>query len=605
MELQQLRCSFIFLTLLVLHSNTICKIKGEKNEKCGIENTMTGAPNTKLEYTKRKISQDVNEFWWYLESKLENFKTGKNVAKILADLKNRQYAILSQLSDLSKYDGHNSWRIKENKELTDSVQKRLYFIQNPQNCSNAKKLLCSIDADCGFGCQFHRIVICVIISYATGRTLLLDTQNWSYGCDGDDVFEEIFQPISKNCLLHRDYELSSHNIVEWPGTDDDEIIKYSFTKNARPKFLPPMVPKDLIDRIMSIHGNPVLWWISQFVRYLWKFQPKIQFQLKESEKDFGSDAITVGIHIRRNDKIIEKECKYHPVEEYMKYAIEYFEQAEFQSKKNKIIRKQVFIASDDENVFDEIRKKYPGYKILGDERRARSASLANRYDFGSLKNLISDIHMLSQSDYIVCTLSSNVCKLAHKIQQQRFIDGSWRIHSLDSSWLNSGTLFTWRHVHKAVFPHEAVSSQDLPFDVGDTIFDVTNNKDGFAQGINMKTNSSGIFPTYKTIPVIQTYAFPTYFNAMIPKFTKSNANSRKTSKYKQSFRSLCQKQQDKCRLYDINGNGYIEKDELLRHFSSNDTIHKHSEHVDKNQDGKISLIECTSLVRTLGYRFFL
>ena len=578
------------------------KINGEKQHICNVENTDSLAPNTKYEYTKRKIVQDMEELWWYFESSNENLKTEKEITTILTDLRNRHSAILSQLEDLSNYDGYNSWREKESKELTDLVQKRISFIQNPRSCSNAKKLFCSIDGDCGFGCQFHRIVICLIISYATGRTLLLDTQNWSYSCDGKGIFEHIFQPISETCSLHRDYDISNSKIIEWPGTSDDEIVKFSFGgKHSRPKFLPPMVPKDLIDRIMRLHGNPVLWWLSQFVKFLWKFQPKTQSLLKESEKELGKTAITVGIHVRRNDKIIENESKYYPIAEYMKYAKEYFEKEEFK-KKNKFISKQVFIASDDESVFDEIRKKYPEYKVLGDELRTRSASLMSRYDFESLKYLITDIHMLSQSDYIVCTLSSNVCKLAHSIQQQRFVDGSRRLYSLEDSWLNSGTLFTWRHVQQSIYSHEAVSPQQLSLNVGDYIFNITTSRDGFSFGTNMKNNRSGIYPTYKTIPVVQTYVFPTYPNATFHKLEYSSSSVKKNMSSNTYLGNLCQKQKYKCRSFDTNGNGYIENSELLQHFSSNDSIHGYLNQMDKDKDGKLSINECLTLIRTFGYQ---
>ena len=579
----------------------IMKTNGEKQNNCEVENTVSLAPNTKYEYTKRKIVQDVEEIGWYLESSNENLKTETDITTILTDLRNRHSAILSQLEDLSNYDGYSSWREKESKELTDLVQKRISFIQNPRSCSNAKKLLCRIDGDCGFGCQFHRIVICLIISYATGRTLLLDTQNWSYSCDGKGLFEDIFQPISETCSLHRDYDISNSKIIEWPGTNDAEIVKFSFGKHSRPKFLPPMVPKDLIDRIMRLHGNPVLWWLSQFVKFLWKFQPETQSLLKESEKELGKKAITVGIHVRRNDKIIENESKYYPIDEYMKYAKKYFEQMEFK-KKDEFITKQLFIASDDVNVFDEIRKKYPEYKVLGDELRTRSASLMSRFDYDSLKYLITDIHMLSQSDYIVCTLSSNVCKLAHSIQQQRFIDGSRRLYSLEESWLNSGTLFTWRHVQKSIYSHDAESSQQLSFTVGDYIFNITTRRDGFAFGTNMKNNRSGVYPTYKTIPVVQTYVFPTYPNATFHKLEYSSTNNKKNMSSKTFLGNLCRKQKDTCKSFDADGNGYIEKSELLRHFSSNDTIHVYFNQMDKDKDEKLSIYECLTLIRTLGYR---
>ena len=402
-------------------------------------------------------------------------------------------------------------------------------------------------------------------------------------------------------MLHRDYDISNSKIIEWPGTNDAEIVKFTFGKHSRPKFLPPMVPKDLIDRIMRLHGNPVLWWLSQFVKFLWKFQPKAQSLLKESEKELGKTAITVGIHVRRNDKIIENESKYYPIAEYMKYAKEYFEKEEFK-KKNKFISKQVFIASDDESVFDEIRKKYPEYKVLGDELRTRSASLMSRYDFESLRYLITDIHMLSQSDYIVCTLSSNVCKLAHSIQQQRFVDGSRRLYSLEDSWLNSGTLFTWRHVQQSIYSHEAVSPQQLSLNVGDYIFNITTSRDGFAFGTNMKNNRSGIYPTYKTIPVVQTYVFPTYPNATFYKLEYSSSSVKKNMSSKTYLGNLCQKQKYKCRSFDTNGNGYIENSELLQHFSSNDSIHGYLNQMDKDKDGKLSIHECLTLIRTLGYK---
>ena len=36
--------------------------------------------------------------------------------------------------------------------------------------------------------------------------------------------------------------------------------------NPRPKFLPPSIPRDLADRIMRIHGDPIVWWVAQFLK---------------------------------------------------------------------------------------------------------------------------------------------------------------------------------------------------------------------------------------------------------------------------------------------------------------------------------------------------
>lgn len=226
-----------------------------------------------------------------------------------------------------------------------------------------------------------------------------------------------------------------------------------------------------------------------------------------------------------------KESKYYPIEEYMKYAKEYFDLVQLREKK-KLPKRQMFVASDDSTVFDEIRNRFPDYKVLGDETRANSASLKSRYNIKSLLHLISDIHMLSLSDFIVCSLSSNVCKLAHEIQQQRFVDGSSRIHSLDSNWFQKAPN---RHTQKAIFSHKANNNEELSFDVGDAIFNITNHVNGFSVGRTMKSNRSGIYPSYKTLPVIQKYRFPTYPLAILPKREYSNQNKMNAKKYDKIF----------------------------------------------------------------------
>ena len=62
------------------------------------------------------------------------------------------------LLNLDSLWDEKSFRESKLKSLSDSVQKRLYALQNPINCLNAKYLLCKINYPCGFGCQIHKIV---------------------------------------------------------------------------------------------------------------------------------------------------------------------------------------------------------------------------------------------------------------------------------------------------------------------------------------------------------------------------------------------------------------------------------------------------------------
>ncbi len=70
------------------------------------------------------------------------------------------------------------------------------YLQNPQDCSKARKLVCNINKGCGYGCQLHHVVYCFMIAYGTQRTLILESQNWRYATGG---WETVFKPVSDSC----------------------------------------------------------------------------------------------------------------------------------------------------------------------------------------------------------------------------------------------------------------------------------------------------------------------------------------------------------------------------------------------------------------------
>ena len=59
-------------------------------------------------------------------------------------------------------------------------------------------------------------------------------------------------------------------------------------------------------------------------------------------------------------------------------------------------------------VLAECRRKFPEFTFLGDVSISKSASVSNRYNADSLRGIIVDIYMLSLTDYIVGTFSSQV-----------------------------------------------------------------------------------------------------------------------------------------------------------------------------------------------------
>ena len=52
--------------------------------------------------------------------------------------------------------------------------------------------------------------------------------------------------------------------------------------------------------------------------------------------------------------------------------------------------------------------RYPDYVFYGDEKITASAKVGSRYSKESLIGLLVDIYSIAESDYIVCTMSSQV-----------------------------------------------------------------------------------------------------------------------------------------------------------------------------------------------------
>ncbi len=77
----------------------------------------------------------------------------------------------NDLEELREEDGYSEWRRAEHERLTDLVQRRLHHLQNPPDCSKARKLVCDI-RHCGFGCQLHHLVGNILIITLSSQQLL-------------------------------------------------------------------------------------------------------------------------------------------------------------------------------------------------------------------------------------------------------------------------------------------------------------------------------------------------------------------------------------------------------------------------------------------------
>lgn len=287
-----------------------------------------GAPENEYELLRRRVSTNVDEFWNLAKSELQKVDKGSatkqnnnNLAATLNLMAEHKDSLLNDLEKLRHVDGYESWREQEAKDLSELVQKRLHYLQNPDDCQKARKLVCRLNKGCGYGCQIHHVVYCFIMAYATERTLILKSQGWRYNKAG---WDQVFKPISDNCLKG---DGVSHST--WPASPDTQVVTLSIidSLNPRPPQLPLAIPADLAPRLTRLHGDPIVWWIGQFLKYLLQFQPKTQEMIDAGISKLNFRGPIVGVHIRRTDKV-GTEAAMHTVEEYMTAVEDYYKRRE-------------------------------------------------------------------------------------------------------------------------------------------------------------------------------------------------------------------------------------------------------------------------------------
>lgn len=339
-----------------------------------------------------------------------------------------------------------------------------------------------------------------MVAYGTERTLIIKSKGWRYRKEG---WESVFKPLSDTCLSANGI---SH--ANWPGDSSKQVISLPIVDNVypKPKFQPPSVPADIAERLKKLHGHPLVWWVGQVLKYLMRPQDSMQKVLDNAKEKLGFKKPIVGVHVRRTDKV-GTEAAYHDIDEYMTKVDQYFDELEIKPDV-----KRVFLASDDPKVITTARNRYPNYKIIGDPEIAETASVSKRYSDSSLQGIIIDIHLLSLCDYLVCTFSSQVCRVAYELMQTYYPDAYNKFASLDDIYYYGGQN---SHPHVAILDHKPRKNGELELKTGDLIEVYGNHWDGYSKGYNTRTSMTGLFPSFKVKNPVDAVDFPKYPDIMI------------------------------------------------------------------------------------------
>jgi len=61
--------------------------------------------------------------------------------------------------------------------------------------------------------------------------------------------------------------------------------------------MPQAIPADIAPRLVRLHGHPFVWWVGQFIKYLFRPQPWLQEDIKLMKEKLGFKNPIVGLAI--------------------------------------------------------------------------------------------------------------------------------------------------------------------------------------------------------------------------------------------------------------------------------------------------------------------
>lgn len=329
--------------------------------------------------------------------------------------------------------------------------------------------------------MMHHVIYCLMVAFASKRILILDQAKEIFG------FDDHFVPLS-NCSLNSSMlETKS----EWPKNDAEQVVRFCPNKkNNKNDYdlgryktsIFPYLPSQILTKLQVFNADPEVWFIGQYAKYVMRPQPWFLKEIIINQKRHSGGA---AIQVRRQDKY--RESKFIALEKYVEVLQDYFDILEAKNEVN-YVSKNVFVATDEPEILTKLNSDFPKFNWKGDVDKARNSILQNRYTDEGQDAIIRDIFQLALSDFLVCTFSSNVCRLAYELHMalKPFVSHLYEIVTLDMDHF-----FQYGHEkHYLVIGNHANHSESDLIRV-DTCF--LGCKTPHDTGTNLRTNETGPF----------------------------------------------------------------------------------------------------------------
>ncbi|XP_057304706.1 alpha-(1,6)-fucosyltransferase-like [Hydractinia symbiolongicarpus] len=314
-------------------------------------------------------------------------------------------------------------------DVHNEIKNQLVFLQEEGDCEKKKILHCEIINNfAGLGSMMHRYGACIQVAYGLGRMFFIEQNTYknigglsqwllseSTRCgyikekyhrtlrNPKEYYKNVCRTNDKNCYLENGYDLNNTYKI---------IIFYPQAEFPTPRHIPGTIPMRLEKTLQRLHvADPRLWFSAQMLSFFLTPNKKFRKKLNIIRSEIKFRHPIVGMHIRHAPHKMT-EANYYEESSYTRYAELFFKERNYTKK-----HRNVYIATDVLKSINRVKKLLPANHVITMPILMRKKSLrlyrVKKQPKEVIEAMFIDLFFLAHSDYIVCTLSSNVCRLVY------------------------------------------------------------------------------------------------------------------------------------------------------------------------------------------------
>ena len=311
------------------------------------------------------------------------------------------------------------------KDIQDFIWNKLDELQESGNCEEKAILYCeNADNVCGLGSMLFRYGYCLQVAFALGRTMFIYQREYQHfgglnkwlrlEPEKCRYLKEKYRNYPNRCNLEDRKCYLDDNVLM---VNNSNKVLEIFPKPSFPipRYIPSTIPSFLEEALVKLKvKDPWLWFTSQFLGYL-VLRPNDEFQkiLEKVKSGISYSNIGLSLHIRRGDKITTHEAEFIPDDKFIDAMQNLYDHENIKEINSTRI---IYIASDDN--LSNMKKILPSnyiMKRLPPEYLSKGLQSYFIKNFPSiiLESILIDINLLAHTDFTICTMSSNICRLIY------------------------------------------------------------------------------------------------------------------------------------------------------------------------------------------------